>query len=75
MKNRGGMEVLLAVCDANDIKIDGFDGVNFSSIDGWDSVMQLFLVLELERTIGKELEVGAGERIINLERLDEILKR
>ena len=75
MKNRGGMEVLLRVCDANDIKIDGFDGVNFSSIDGWDSVMQLFLVLELERTIGKELEVGAGERIINLERLDEILKR
>jgi len=75
MKNSGGMEVLLRVCDANDIKIDGFDGVNFSSIDGWDSVMQLFLVLELERTLGKELEVGAGERIINLERLDEILKR
>lgn len=75
MKNRGGMEVLLSVCDANDINIDGFDGVNFSSIDGWDSVMQLFLVLELERTIGKELEVGEGERIINLERLDEILKR
>jgi hypothetical protein len=75
MKNRGGLDLLLGVCDANDIKSDGFDGVNFSSIDGWDSVMQLFLVLELERIIGKELEVGEGERIINLERLDEILQR
>lgn len=74
MKNREGLGVLLRVCDANDIKIDGFDGVNFSSIDGWDSVMQLFLVLELEGIIGRELEIGEGERIDNLERLDEILK-
>lgn len=75
MKNKSGLEVLLGVCESNSIKCDGFDGVNFSSIDGWDSVMQLFLVLELEKIIGRELEVGEGERITNLQLLDEILKR
>lgn len=66
------IELLQNICKEHDLNWKDFDGRNISSIGGWDSMVQLFLVLEVESIIGKELPVGLGSELKTIDDLSDI---
>jgi acyl carrier protein len=64
-------EVLAEILRTN--KIAPSDGTSLGSIDGWDSLKGVRLVLRLEEIVGRQLSESDIEGLQSLEDIDRLL--